>query len=359
MFLVPPHPKGFVKLSIFYNQERVDDCLDKSSMFEYRKANRNKRKLNDKIDVFNLEKEDSQRVSHDFKVRIIEKLSNFHQNLYSFSNANQIKEKNWSYEEIQQVLEEFLKCSEPFDVLAFNKIFQLIMQKAQESGCSLNKIREFLNELNHEGFALIHYLMLLNFYDTIPILAKYPVDLNICSKGGITPLQIAIAFNYEHEVEMLIKHGVISPNNLNNAPSNKNNLIDENFANLDVLFKNSHILDMLLREVTLQDSINNSNSVHTEKFSCNNQDDQEEENYFNILDLLNDMEEKLVMNSDEDFKIKNQEKSEKNKQNLDSKKHKYLKKKKDIKKKDSQQQNLANELKNKEGFIVFLYFSLN
>ena len=54
MFLVPPHPKGFVKLSIFYNQERVDDCLDKSSMFEYRKANRNKRKLNDKIDVFNL-----------------------------------------------------------------------------------------------------------------------------------------------------------------------------------------------------------------------------------------------------------------------------------------------------------------
>jgi len=361
---VPPHLKGFVKLSIFYNRERIDDCLDKSSMFEYKKANKNKRKNQEKIDELLLDKEDTKKISHDFKVRIIEKLSIFHQTLSN--NPNQTKgnqEKSWKIEDIPKILSEFLKDSNEFDVSAFNAVFSMIMQKAEEQGYSRDKITDLLNELNSDGFALIHYLMLINFYDTIPILVKYDVDLNISSKANITPLQIAIAFNYDHSVEMLIKHGVINPNNIESLIHNTSNkkLMNQNIASLDVLFKNSHILDMIMREVTLQDSINNSNSVHTEKFSCNNQDDQEE-NYFNILELLNDMEDKLAIHSDEEIKNLGKEKkfegqlleNEKNQNHFESKKHKYLKfhgkkNKKDAKKKDLQGQNIGNELKNKEG----------
>ena len=120
------------------------------------------------------------------------------------------------------------------------------------------------------------------------------------------------------------------PDNIESLINNNANkkLMDQNIASLDVLFKNSHILDMIMREITLQDSINNSNSIHTDKFSCNNQDDQEE-NYFNILELLNDMEDKLVVHSDEETKNRQKDKKfennllENEKNNL--KKHKYLK----------------------------------
>ena len=357
-------------MSVYYNLERIDDCLDKSSMFEYRKTNLKKRKNNDKIDELLLDKEDTKKASHDLKVRIIEKLTNFHQNLtMNSTNTQDIQGKSWKLEEIPQVLSEFVKDSNLFDVSAFNGIFSMIMQKAEELGHSVEKISDLLNELNSDGFALIHYLILINFYETIPILIKYNVNLNISSKEGITPLQIAMAFNYEHAVEMLIKHGVINPDNIESLIHNSTNkkLLNENIASLDVLFKNSHILDMIMREVTLQDSINNSNSVHTEKFSCNNQDDQEE-NYFNILELLNDMEDKLVVHSDEETKDRNKDKKfevnlmeEKNQNHLESKKHKYLKfhskkNKKDYKKKDFQGQILVNEINNKEGFYNLYFF---
>lgn len=366
---MPPHSKGFVKLSVFFNKDRIDDYMDKSSMFEYRKTNATKRK-NLKIDELLLEKEDTKKISHDFKVRVIEKLSSFHQTLSINSTSGQqnLQEKKWKLEEIPGALTEFLQNSETFDMSAFNAIFSTIMKKADDLNIPAEILSDLLNELNSDGFALIHYLMLINFYDTIPLLAKYNVDLNLRSKEGITPLQIAIAFNYDHAVELLIKHGVINSNNIEsliNSSSNKN-LMDQNIANLDVLFKNSHILDMIMREVTLQDSINNSNSVHTEKFSCNNQDDQEEDNYFNILELLNEMEDKLVIHSDEETKNRGKDKNlelnlenEKNTSHFEMKKHKYLKfhskkNKKEYKKKDIQGQNVGNELKTKEGLFKIL-----
>lgn len=366
MFLVPPHSKGFVKLSLIFNKDRIDDILDKNSMFEYRKAHAVKRK-NPKLDELILEKEDTKKISHDFKVRVIEKLSSFHQNLVlNYQNSNQNSyEKKWKLEEIPAVLSNFRENSESFDVSVFTSIFSTIMKKAEESSIPREFLTTSLNELNSDGFGLIHYLILINFYETIPVLSKYNIDLNLCSKSGVTPLQIAIAFNYEHAVEMLIKHGVINSSNIggliNNNNSNKN-LLDQNIANLDVLFKNSHILDMIMREVTLQDSINNSNSVHTEKFSCNNQDDQEEDNYFNILELLDEMEDKLAINSDEEVKNLRKEKnleSENEKQgHFELKKHKYLKfhskkNKKDSKKKDFQGQIVGNDIKTKEGIYFY------
>lgn len=355
--------KGFVKLSVFYNKDRIDDCLDKSSMFEYRKNIKAKRKNKETIEELLLDKEDTRKISHDFKIRIIEKLSNFHQNLTINSNHHNkaSQDKIFKLEEIPKVLSDFLLDSKEFDVSSFISIFTLIMEQAALLGYATETIGNLLNELNSDGFALIHYLILINFYETIPLLVKYNIDLNISSKGGITPLQVAIAFNYDNSVEMLIKQGVINPDNIESLLQNNTNkkLMDQNIASLDVLFKNSHILDMIMREITLQDSINNSNSIHTDKFSCNNQDDQED-NYFNILELLNEMEDKFVVHSDEETKNRMKEKKfennllENEKNNL--KKHKYLKfhgkkNKKDGKKKDFQGQVSSNELKNKEGNI--------
>lgn len=132
---------------------------------------------------------------------------------------------------------------------------------------------------------------------------------------------------------MFIKHGVINSQNIdtiiNESQKNKAN---QNISNLDVLFKNSHILDMLMREVTLHDSINNSSSIHTDKFSWNQQDDQEDENYINFLEMMDDMDQKLVIHSDDDEKNSvrkvstGKEKIIETKSNIKNNfKHKYLK----------------------------------
>lgn len=84
---------------------------------------------------------------------------------------------------------------------------------------------------------------------------------------------------------------------------------------------------MLLREVTLHDSINNSSSVHTDKFSWNQQDDQEEENFIDFMEIINEME-KMDIHSEDDEKGNKHNRAE----NLEAenkkkelKKHKYLK----------------------------------
>ena len=54
--------------------------------------------------------------------------------------------------------------------------------------------------------------------------------------------------------------------------------------NLGDIYKNRNILELLLREVTLQDSINNSSHL-TDQYSWNDQDDQDDQNYFSLEEL--------------------------------------------------------------------------
>ena len=68
--------------------------------------------------------------------------------------------------------------------------------------------------------------------------------------------------------------------------------------NIDNIYKNRNILDMLIREVTLHDSINNSSS-YTDHFSWNEQDHQEDQNYFNLNDIINNDQSNDSINENE------------------------------------------------------------
>ena len=161
---------------------------------------------------------------------------------------------------------------------------------------------------------------------------------------------------------MFIKHGVINSKNIDNIINESHKCGDnQNISNLDVLFKNSHILDMLMREVTLHDSINNSSSIHTENFSWNQQDDQEDDNYINFLEMMDDMDNKLVIHSDDDEKksVRKINKNDKmgianNKENKNNFKHKYLKTTKKTKNLDNNQTSFQKEYNNYNLDLFFL-----
>lgn len=53
---------------------------------------------------------------------------------------------------------------------------------------------------------------------------------------------------------------------------------------MEGIYKNKNILDLLVRGVTLSDSINNSSSV-TDQRSWNDQEEQEDSNYLSLEEL--------------------------------------------------------------------------
>ena len=60
----------------------------------------------------------------------------------------------------------------------------------------------------------------------------------------------------------------------------------QNLIDIGSIYQNRNILDMIVREVTLHDSINNS-SQYTENFSCNDQDNHEDAKFFSLDELAN------------------------------------------------------------------------
>ena len=66
----------------------------------------------------------------------------------------------------------------------------------------LKQVRDksIINELDQNGFALIHYLTFVNFHECIKLMAENGADLNLLAKDGSYPLLIAASRGHETSV---------------------------------------------------------------------------------------------------------------------------------------------------------------
>ena len=154
-------------------------------------------------------------------------------------------------------------------------------------------------------------------------------------------------------VEILLKYGVeISSKegpkeSDNEAEAGEGKDMKENLVDVEFLLKNRNVLDMLLREVTLCDSLHNSSSFNTDRFSWTEEDEQEEGNF--LIDLLKEVDRSMKLVEEEEGekegKMKNDHNNEQNiqRKRLLERKQRYLRMKKAMnKKKDDEKKDNMN-----------------
>ncbi|KAL4506532.1 hypothetical protein ABPG72_000103 [Tetrahymena utriculariae] len=294
---VPPHEKGIVKLQIYLEDQRIDCIDDKPSYFEFRNQEKKKKKQISKKVIFN---QDDEFYRNEFKVRIIDKLnsiqdfisqsSNSKSNQAGFSNhaQNDINQQDTDSKqkrkELQSILESLRDSLDNLNNQNFNTLLANILSIA-EGNLKKNQIKKWIDQVDENGYGLIHYAVILGFDNSFNILKEFDCNLNLQSRNKITPLQLAFALNQEKIVEILIKSGALGEN-LNQQLQGGQIKGDiqqiSSLLNLGTIYQSRNILDMLVREVTLHDSINNSSL--NDHISWNDQDEQED-NYLDIKDL--------------------------------------------------------------------------
>ncbi|KAL4459945.1 hypothetical protein ABPG74_003471 [Tetrahymena malaccensis] len=294
---VPPHEKGIVKLQIYLEDQRIDCIDDKPSYFEFRNQEKKKKKQISKKVIFN---QDDEFYRNEFKVRIIDKLnsiqdfisqsSNSKSNQAGFSNHaqsdinQQDSDSKQQRKELQSILESLRDSLDNLNNQNFNTLLTNILSIA-EGNLKKNQIKKWIDQVDDNGYGLIHYIVILGFDNSFNILKEFDCNLNLQSKNKITPLQLAFALNQEKIVEILIKSGALGEN-LNQQLQGGQIKGDiqqiSSLLNLGTIYQSRNILDMLVREVTLHDSINNSSL--NDHISWNDQDEQED-NYLDIKDL--------------------------------------------------------------------------
>lgn len=152
---VPSHDAGTVILKLFINGAFIED----TNLFEYKdKKKRNKKK--EKIGELLFDKSDAKKMNQNFKVRIVEKLSSLCSDnknpggKMTPERANNLKEA-FEDENIEKILEIYRQEPDTFDSAAFINVLNLI-SKGKYS------LEDSLNELDEDGFALIHYISLMS-----------------------------------------------------------------------------------------------------------------------------------------------------------------------------------------------------
>lgn len=62
------------------------------------------------------------------------------------------------------------------------------------------KNKQIMNQIDHHGYALIHYLTFVNFHECIKLMGDFGADLNLMAKDGSNPLLIAVSKGHEASV---------------------------------------------------------------------------------------------------------------------------------------------------------------
>ncbi|EAR90936.2 IQ calmodulin-binding motif protein, putative (macronuclear) [Tetrahymena thermophila SB210] len=351
---VPPHEKGIVKLQIYLEDQRIDCIDDKPSYFEFRNQDKKKKKQISKKVIFN---QDDEFYKNEFKVRIIDKLnsiqdfisqsSNSKSNQAGFSNHVQIDfvqqdgDSKQKRKDLQAILESLRDSLDNLNNQNFNTLLTNILSIA-EGNLKKNQIKKWIDQVDDNGYGLIHYVVILGFDSSFNILKEFDCNLNLQSKNKITPLQLAFALNQEKIVEILIKSGALGEN-LNQQLQGGQIKGDiqqiSSLLNLGTIYQSRNILDMLVREVTLHDSINNSSL--NDHISWNDQDEQED-NYLDIKDLCEP--------SNENDLIKNLNAISHQLKDLNKKKERVLKKKNNMNNQEGEFFSLT-ELEKSESYL--------
>lgn len=151
---VPSHEAGTVVLKLFINGAFIED----SNLFEY-KGEKKRSKKKEKTGELLFDKADAKKMNQSFKIRIVEKLSSFcsdNKNLggkITPEQANNLKDA-LEDENIERILEIYRQEPDTFDCAALINVLNLISKGKY--------LEENLNELDEDGFALIHYISLIS-----------------------------------------------------------------------------------------------------------------------------------------------------------------------------------------------------
>ena len=174
-----------------------------------------------------------------------EEIARFNSSNYDFINQNMLETISREY--IQKILEQILqKLSAKYD------------QKY---------VIECINQIDKDGYALIHYFTLLEYNQAIQILIQHGADVNIRStRDNSFPLKIAAQKGYEATVQLLIRQGKASLENnanpKNKLPKNVNLKKNESF-NIALKNKNYGVAECILRDISLKDAIKTRDRDHS------------------------------------------------------------------------------------------------
>ena len=95
------------------------------------------------------------------------------------------------------------------------KILDKILIKMKASFSKAERI-QIINEVDENGYALVHYLTHVNYFEAVKLLADFGADINLqVNKSNEYPLYIAAAKGFDKTIQVLIQNGAVlnSPGN--------------------------------------------------------------------------------------------------------------------------------------------------
>ena len=313
----PPYPKGYVELKMLYDGQLInEECKDNSDLFQYRENQNIKRKVcvrarDDNNKLLNNE-------PREFKVRLIEALSGLERDLnwHSYQGSNSSK----SYEEKPSINFEQLKHLD-FQILEkinrgyFIRVIRLIFNKMMNI-YSKERSARIINQRDSHGLSIVHYVVCLDYFELIHDLYEIGVDLSLLTLipgkkwDDMIPIVICSAKGFENTLSELLKYiptsytikeiekRLESTSLVPNSQSHNNIHLtqgsvenhefdsDEEIKSIEgpfeAAFNNNRdeILEILLREMTLR------NSLKTDDSSENGDNDLKNQNLLRSLDNI-------------------------------------------------------------------------
>lgn len=253
-------------------------------MFEYRKPQKKKQTklLRNKYNSKDLLERDSR----EFKVRVIEKLSDISSHLETrLSDSSDQRQAERSAEPSNERgfnIDQYMNLgSDTLEALNRQFFLELTGKMFEKMRKILPKeeIKRIINALDENGAALLHYFSALDYYEVVSLFKQIGADLNVKSWNGLTPLFISASRGNEKTVSKLVYYGVeiITQSRPKHSHTEDKNtsaelsrsskykvLVQEEEKEHDALkiaLHNNHhgIVEMLLRDVTLNKEMNKEN----------------------------------------------------------------------------------------------------
>ena len=273
----------------------IGDKKSDENLFHYREDQQTRRK----VYVRMREPHDSllDKEPREFKVRLIENLSGLEMELAgsgSNSNTNNKSYSNKSTVNFDKLKHLDIKVLERINRGYFIRVIRLIFKKMLKTFTS-DKSQMLVNKLDAHGMNLTHYIVCLDYYELVPDLYRMGANLALPTKipnstKNMVPIVICSAKGFQNTLSELMKYVSMPYHDeqevrLNEEKSkvsylspishqNKDNDSDEEEHKsvttegpLEVAFRNKQheILELLLRDMTLQKALNTDNcSEHGE-----------------------------------------------------------------------------------------------
>lgn len=298
----PPNPTGYVELDLLYDGESIlQKTKENSHLFQYRENQQSRKKVYVRMRDHNSSLLDSE--PREFKVRLIETLSGLERDLSSFSNQgtsnNQAQSEKVTVN-FDQLKHLDIKILEKINRSYFIRVTRLVFNKMRVI-YGKERSSRVLNRRDKDGFSIIHYVVCLDYFELIPDLHSLGADLSLPTwmpgkqKENMIPIVIWSAKGYQKTLNALLQYVAIPynadekevrlnwtksilederenrPDNLNHSENSDSDEEDKSEGPLEAAFNNKQheILEILLRDMTLQKALKTDNSSEVDEMEPN------------------------------------------------------------------------------------------